>query len=110
MAKVPTLTGVTKAVLEYLHAIGGRDFETAFEADSRSGTITGASGFSRVSLHFDYDEPRAEMTLTILKKPMLALASLLWAEFSYAVMDTRRALSLPPVMGAMFKHNGVVSL
>ena len=97
MSKVQTFKGVTQAVLEYLHAIGGRDFVTEFEADGRRGTITGASGLGRVSLHFEYDEPRAEMTLTILRKPMLAPASLLWAEFSYAVMDARKALSLPPV-------------
>jgi hypothetical protein len=97
MSKVQTFKGVTKAVLEYLHEVGGRDFITEFQEDGRRGTITGASGLGRVSLHFDYDEPRAEMTLTILKKPMLAPASLLWAEFSYAVIDARRALSLPPV-------------
>jgi hypothetical protein len=97
MSKVQTFKGVTQDVLEYLHAVGGRDFVTEFEADGRRGTITGASGLGRVSLHFDYDAARAEMTLTILKKPMLAPPSLLWAEFSYAVRDARKALDLPPV-------------
>ncbi len=76
-----------------MNASGERDFMLDIHQDGTSGTISGASSLGRVSLHFDYDEARAEMTLTILKKPMLAPAALLWAEFSYAVIEARRALS-----------------
>jgi hypothetical protein len=54
-------------------------------ADGKSGTVSGKSPLGDVVISFDYAAAQAEVTLTVLEKPMFVPVPLLWAEFSYAL-------------------------
>ena len=92
MAKRQTFRGVTIAVLQQMRAVNNGDFTLEFEQHGVSGTVAGGTPLGNVVLHFHYAEERAEMTLTILKKPMFVPFPILWAEFSRTVREAAAAL------------------
>ncbi len=55
------------------------------DPDRIGGTLTKRTGMGEVVVRFDHDNARAEMTVTILKKPMMLPTPLLLAEFSLAL-------------------------
>ena len=92
MAITRTFPGVTLAVLQRMRAMSDEDYSLVLNADGKSGTLSGKSPLGDVVIGFEYAEERAEVTLTIIEKPIFVPISLLWAEFSYAV---RRANDEP---------------
>ena len=65
-------------------------------ADGKSGTVSGKLPRGDVVIGFDYTEAPAELTLTILEKPMFVPVPLLWADFSYALRWATEGLGLGP--------------
>jgi hypothetical protein len=104
MSKSQTFTGVTMAVLACMRATNDSDHAMVLNADGRSGTLSAKSPLGDVVIGFDYAEARAEVTLTILEKPMFVPAPLVWAEFSYALRSAREKLGLTPAEGKTFAY------
>jgi hypothetical protein len=80
-----TFSGVTPEVLKRLHASNEADYTLDLNVTGTCGTIVAKSGVGEVVVAFDYVTERAEVTLTILNKPMFVPAPLVWAEFSLAL-------------------------
>jgi hypothetical protein len=85
MSDSRTFTGVTPAVLKHMRAANDSPYIMNLSADGKSGTVSGRSPLGDIVIRFDYAGARAEVTLTILEKPMFVPVPLLWAEFSYAL-------------------------
>jgi hypothetical protein len=93
--------GVTLAVLNRMREAKEpvmNQNSSAFDLnpDGKTGIISGRSSVGDVVIGFYYDETRAEVTVTILKKPMFAPAALVWAELSYALRSAGEALGAVP--------------
>ena len=82
-----TFFGVTPEVLKRLHTSNESDYTLDLYANGASGTIVAKSGVGEVVVAFDYVAERAEVTLTILNKPMFVPAPFVWAEFSLALRN-----------------------
>ncbi|HWT08250.1 MAG TPA: hypothetical protein VN329_03745 [Roseomonas sp.] len=82
--------------IDMLERIAARDdaagFEFCIDEDRRAGTAAGITPFGEVAARFALDAERAELAVTILRKPPFLPATLLWSEFSRAI-DRARAES-----------------
>lgn len=82
--------------LDMLERIAARDdaagFEFRIDDDRRAGTAAGSTPLGEVAARFALDADRAELAVTILRKPPFLPAALLWSEFSRAI-DRARAES-----------------
>jgi hypothetical protein len=85
MSNSRTFSSVTPAVLERMRATNDSPYTMKLNSDGKSGTVSGKSPLGDVVIGFDYAEAQAEVTMTILEKPMFVPVPLLWAEFSYAL-------------------------
>jgi hypothetical protein len=104
MSKSRTFTGVTMAVLESMRATNDSPYAMVLNADGKSGTVSGKSPLGDVVIGFDYVEAQAQVTLTILEKPMFVPAPLVWAEFAYALRSAREKLGLAPAEDKTLAH------
>ena len=59
------------------------------DEDQRSGTAAGNTPLGEVELRFDLAAERAELSVTILRKPPFLPAGMLWSEFSRAIERAR---------------------
>jgi hypothetical protein len=92
--------GVTLAVLNRMReanepATNKNSYAFHLNPDGKTGIISGKSSVGDVVIGFDYAETRAEVTVTILNKPMFVPAALVWAELSYALRCATEALGTP---------------
>ena len=60
-------------------------YDLELDPDRIGGTLTRRSGMGVIVVRFVHDNARAEMAVTILKKPMLLPTPLLLAEMSLAL-------------------------
>jgi hypothetical protein len=70
---------VTLQALTGLQGEPGGNYTVQLDPDGVGGLFTMNPGMGDVVLRFSYNNERAELTLTILKKPMLLPAAMIWA-------------------------------
>ena len=87
MAARHTFTAITPAILKQLAERRRGGIKIVFNEDRRTGRASGTLPVGWVEVGFSYAHDRNELTLTVLKKPMLVPAPLLWAEFSFALRE-----------------------
>lgn len=85
-----TFSDVTRDMLE---RIAARDdaagFEFRIDDDRRAGTVTGTTPLGEIEAGFALDAERAELAVTILRKPSFLPVALLWSEFARAIGRAR---------------------
>ena len=99
MAKSQTFLGVTVAMLYRMRAAHGDNYALELEPDGVSGTVTAASTWGQVIVHFNYTAEREEVRVTILKKPMLLPAPLLWAGLTRVARETQQQIEAESLGG-----------
>ncbi len=89
MPDTHVFSGVTPEVLDRLGGAddGSGNYTLELDPDRRGGKLTRRSGMGEVVVRFDHDVERAELTVTIVKKPMLLPAVALWAEMTFALQS-----------------------
>ena len=85
MSRKHIFAGVTSETLGRLPQWDDGSFELQLDRDRIGGTLTRRTGLGEVVVRFNHDNERAEMTVTIVKKPMLMPTPLLLAEMSLAL-------------------------
>jgi hypothetical protein len=88
-----TFPGVTQAVMDYIRDGNSEDYTLEQDPDGQTGTVTGQSFLGKVAIRFQHNAARSELTLTILQKPMLLPASLIWSGFNDEVHRALRELA-----------------
>ena len=85
-----TFTGISPAILVKLREARRWPVRFDFSEDGRTGTAIGTLPIGTLEIGFNYASESQELTLTILKKPMLVPAPFVWAEFSMAIREATR--------------------
>ena len=85
MSNKHVFPGVTLEILSRLRAEDDGSFRLHLDPGRIGGTLTRRSSVGDVVLRFDHDDQRAEMTVTIVKKPMFLPTPLLLAEMNLAL-------------------------
>ena len=93
MSSKRVFSGVTLDVLTRMREEDSGDYALTLESDRIGGTVNKPTPFGCVVVRFDHDARRAEMTVTILHKPLLLPAALLWAGVSHALRRACRPSS-----------------
>jgi len=95
MASQHTFQDVTPEILDHLANQPGEadSLSLTFHETGLSGEAKGMSSLGEVSVGFEYRPESAELTLTVLKKPILVPVPLLWAEFSQALRRARAEMA-----------------
>jgi hypothetical protein len=106
MANSHTFTGVTLAVLQRMRETNTRNYILELDEERRTGTVTGKSPLGDVAVRFDYVTERAEMRLTVVKKPLFVPLPMLWAEFSLALREATAELAAMRQDGAEVQEIG----
>jgi hypothetical protein len=79
-SKTHVFPGVTLDALKSLQGQGGgKSYSLKLDPDGVGGLFTMRAGISDVVVRFSYNIERAELTLTIMKKPILLPAAMIWA-------------------------------
>lgn len=90
--------------LEMLERIAARDDAAGvafqIDEDGRSGTAAGTTPLGEVALRFDLAPERAELSVSILRKPAFLPAWVLWSEFSRVIDRARAEAAAQPGAGA----------
>ena len=82
MSTSRTFSGVTVEDLSRIKGLGRAEHGVVFDPpDGLCGNATSQTPFGECVIAFVHDIARAELTLTIVKKPWLIPASLLWSGF-----------------------------
>ena len=97
MSKTHIFSGVTMEVLNRMREEDSGDYTLELDPHRIAGTVNKPTPLGHVVVRFDHDNQRSEMTVTILKKPMLLPTAVLWAGVSHAL---RRASAETMVDGA----------
>ncbi len=75
-------SGVTAEALSRIQGLGRAEYGVVFDPpDGPCGNATSQTPFGECVIAFMYVSARAELTLTIVKKPWLIPASMLWSGF-----------------------------
>ena len=85
MSKKHVFSGVTAEVLGRLRHEDDGAYVLELDPDRVGGVLIRRSGLGEVAVRFDHDRERAEITVTIVKKPMLLPTAVLLAEMSLAL-------------------------
>ena len=87
MSTTYLFSGITIEVLNRMREEDSADYVLKLDStpDRIGGTVRKPTPFGDVTVRFDHDSQRAEMTVTILKKPMLLPAAVLWAGLTHAL-------------------------
>lgn len=85
MSAKHVFTGVTREVLDRLQREDDGSYVLALDPGRISGTLKRRSGMGDIVVRFNHDSRRAEMTVEIVKKPMLLPTPVLLAEMSFAL-------------------------
>jgi hypothetical protein len=82
MSTSRTFSGVTVEDLSRIKGLGRVEHGVVFDPpDGPCGNVTSQTPFGECVVAFVYVSARAELTLTIVKKPWLIPAGLLWSGF-----------------------------
>lgn len=85
MSKTRVFTGVTFERLSRMQEEDRGDYALALEPGRIGGTVHKPTPLGVVVVRFAHDIQRAEMTVTILKKPVLVPAEVVWVGVSRAL-------------------------
>jgi hypothetical protein len=85
MSKTRVFPGVTFALLSRMREEDGDDYALAVDPGRIGGTVHKPTPLGEVVVRFEHDDQRAEMTVTIVSKPALLPAAVLWAGVSHAL-------------------------
>ena len=88
MSRTQVFSGVTIERLTRMHEEDGGEYALQLDADRKGGTVNKPTPFGPVLVRFAHDNRRAEMTVTILHKPMLLPVAVLWAGVAHALRRT----------------------
>lgn len=97
MSRTQIFPGVTIAVLTRMREEDSGDYALQLDPERIGGTVNKTTPFGNVVVRFEHDDQRAELAVTILHKPMLLPAAVLWAGVAHAL---RRASGEPPADSA----------
>jgi len=100
MSNSRTFRGVTLAVLNRMREANERgtdknSYAFHLNPNGKTGILSGKSSVGDITIGFDYAETLAEVTVTILNKPMFVPAALVWAELSYAFRCATEEIGTP---------------
>ena len=85
MSRTHIFSDITFELLGRLEVEDGADYVLKLDPDRMGGTVSKPTPLGDVVVRFEHDNLRAEMTVTILKKPLLLPAAVLWAGVSQAL-------------------------
>lgn len=85
MSRTHIFSGVSLELLRRMHEDDSADYALKLDPDRKGGTVNKPTPLGDVVVRFEHDMLRADMTVTILKKPMLLPAAVLWAGVSHAL-------------------------
>ncbi len=79
MSDSRTFSGITADVLGRIKQAGSAEYGIAFDpADGPAGTASGRTPLGECIVEFAHDNANAALLLTLVKKPMLLPAGVLW--------------------------------
>jgi hypothetical protein len=82
MSNSRTFSEVTEETLSRLKTLGRTQYNVVFGSpDGPRSSAISQTPFGECVVEFEYDMARAELTLTLVKKPWLIPESLLWSSF-----------------------------
>jgi hypothetical protein len=82
MSNSRTFSDVTVEALSRIKELGRAEYGVIFDPpDTPRSNATSQTPFGECVIAFVHDSARAELTLTIVKKPWLIPASMLWSGF-----------------------------
>jgi len=85
VSRTHVFQGITLAALVRMHAEGGGDHVVELDPDQSGGTVRRPTPLGEVAVRFLHDRVREEMTVTIVSKPKLLPAAVLWAAVARAL-------------------------
>lgn len=83
--------GITAEVLNRLREGDDGSNVLDLESNGSGGRLTRRTPLGEVVIRFDHDAQRAELTVTVLKKPFFLPTIALWAEMSNALENASSA-------------------
>lgn len=84
-------TGVAPGLVDRLKALGQAEHGVVFDPpDTPACTATTRTPLGECVVAFAYDRDRAELTLTLVRKPLLLPEAMLWDGFGAALERCRR--------------------
>jgi hypothetical protein len=83
MSQKHVFSGITQSVFDRMRVVGNADELLQLDAGGRSGTIGGPSPFGEIVIRFVHDIERAELDVTIVKKPKLLPSAVIWSGISH---------------------------
>ncbi len=99
-SKTHVFPGVTRQALTSLQNQAGGNYALELDPDGAGGLLTTRTGMGDVVVRFSHDSERAELTLTIVKKPMLLPAAMILEGTSQALRKAAGQASAPAAKSA----------
>jgi hypothetical protein len=102
-SKTHVFPGITQHTLENLRKQSDGNYLLQLDPDGAGGLLTTPTGMGDVVVRFDHNVERAELTVTIVKKPMLLSTAVILTETSEALRraagPTKSPATAKPVGG-----------
>jgi hypothetical protein len=93
MAASRTFASVTADLVHRIKQVAHEQHNVTFEPpDGTKGTATGRTPFGDCIVHFAHDAAQAVLVMTLVKKPMVLPATLMWSAFSAELERLRGAI------------------
>ena len=91
MPRTRTFSGVTPEILHRMKEFGRAEYNIVYDPpEGPVSTATSQTPLGECVVEFAHDPAKAELTLTLLKKPWLLPEGLLWSGFSETLERCRR--------------------
>ena len=91
MPSTRTFSGVTPEILHRMKEFGRAEYNIVYDPpEGPVSTATSQTPLGECVVEFAHDPAKAELTLTLVKKPWLLPESLLWSGFSETLERCRR--------------------
>jgi len=91
MPSTRTFSGVTPEILHRMKEFGRAEYNIVYDPpEGPVSTATSQTPLGECVVQFAHDPAKAELTLTLLKKPWLLPEGLLWSGFSETLERCRR--------------------
>jgi hypothetical protein len=85
MSKAHVFSGVTLATLIRMDEAGSSEYTVDLDPDRRGGTVRRPTPMGDVVVRFAHDQDRSEMRVTVVSKPKLLPAAVIWAGVAVAL-------------------------
>ena len=91
MPSTRTFSGVTPEILHLMKEFGRAEYNIVYDPpEGPVSTATSQTPLGECVVEFAHDPAKAELTLTLLKKPWLLPEGLLWSGFSETLERCRK--------------------